>query len=427
MGTLKASQFNVYSEAVDGHHYIFNTLTHNLVLASSDETAAIAAGEAFDDRVEELGFVVREAYDEADHSLKLREAVKHAPDQALHITVVPGLACNFSCGYCYNGTGHQARKIADVFSRALDHIKANMVPGAPVHVTWYGGEPLLYLPRIRRFTKEVTALCDAAGSRYSCDLLTNASLLTAEAGEAIAEARTTSIQVSIDWPVEVSERHERGERPEASLAKVIENINNLPVEVEVTVRINVFPGFLPTFEQLVRMLVTGIRRPFEAYLHRIHRSNHPDHVDRSLELAIHDPSHYYREYMAAVRQLEAHGLHYYDLPQLNEHGVCMAQTRGKVVIGPFEGARKCIREVYGAGAVVDDEGKPNEIAEFYLNSEIDRDSVCRKCTYLPICGGGCVKDQLESPDDVSDRCTPWKFVLRDRLTDKLRLELEGRS
>jgi uncharacterized protein len=420
---LKPSTFNVFSDEVAGKRLLFNTLTHNLATISSSEYDALCRGHLFDNRAEELGFVVRHDFDEAGFASHLREQVKNAPEDHLHVTIVPGLACNYSCGYCYNGIGHQALKVAGVFEKAKKHIHEHLSVGKDVHVTWYGGEPLLYLAPIERFSKDIAERCSSLGSRYSSDLLTNASLLTPEVGEVLSKLHLTSIQVSIDWPVKLSERHRPGESPQAALAGVLAKINNVPNDIDVTIRINVFPGFLDTFSVLVAQLKASVDRPFEAYIHRIHKSNDPKQLERSLEFSILDPEEYHYQYAIAVNQLEESGLYPYDMPEMNEHGLCMAESKSKVVIGPFEGVRKCIREVYGEGAVIDDQGIINEVGSYYLNSTLPEGSVCRKCTYLPICGGGCVKDQLESPEDVSDRCTPWKYVLPDRLTRRLRAEL----
>lgn len=140
--------------------------------------------------------------------------------------------CNLRCAYCYYGSNrpgerqHSPRMMTwETAKRALDFFlprskwtlarwqnrtNAPTLPNGdevePPCVGFYGGEPLVNWPLVKRVTEYVRALPD--GDDYMVNFTTNGTLLTPEISAFLCENRV-SILVSLDGPKEIHDRYRR--------------------------------------------------------------------------------------------------------------------------------------------------------------------------------------------------------------------------
>jgi radical SAM protein with 4Fe4S-binding SPASM domain len=252
-------------------------------------------------------------------------------------------------------------------------------------------------------------------------MLTNGRVLTEKVGDRLSECGIVELQVSVDIPVSRSPRHLRNETAEQSLLEVLSRINHIPSDVKVNLRVNAFPGFLDEFEPFADECQHRIDRDVYVYLHRVFESNVAVmNTAEAASLRYHDPSRFYRELLIAKNALRSRGFFQEYYPRGYQTGTCMAQNRRKLIFSP-DGLRICVREVAGPGARVV-EGIPNSVAAFYYSDSVSAKDLCWECEFLPLCQGGCVKERLERRSEYDKRCVPWKFVLRDELTEYLTRE-----
>jgi uncharacterized protein len=119
----------------------------------------------------------------------------------LHVTG----ACNLRCDYCYASPKTTARM---QWPTALGALQLASERDGEVHVIFFGGEPLLELPLLRR----VVRWCEqesAAPGRYRFQLVTNGLLVDQEVCRWAAEHHV-SVSVSLDGTQAAHELH-RGE------------------------------------------------------------------------------------------------------------------------------------------------------------------------------------------------------------------------
>lgn len=114
--------------------------------------------------------------------------------------------CNMGCSYCYAGEGQYGgpQKAMDkaTAEQALDHL---METGdEKVHVTFFGGEPLLNYPVMQHAIEVGLAKAKAAGKRITYSFTTNGSLLTADRVDWLA-AHKVGVSVSLDGPPEMQD------------------------------------------------------------------------------------------------------------------------------------------------------------------------------------------------------------------------------
>jgi uncharacterized protein len=107
-------------------------------------------------------------------------------------------ACNLRCSYCYNGHKSSRPMPMDV-ARAGVHmaIDAAVRPEQPVQLSFFGGEPLLHLPTMAEVCSYAREHADRAERTVRFVVVTNGTLLDADARRFIREQRMY-LGVSID-------------------------------------------------------------------------------------------------------------------------------------------------------------------------------------------------------------------------------------
>ena len=115
------------------------------------------------------------------------------------LTICPTMGCNFDCPYCFedHGRGKMSEEVQDdvvaLTERMLD---ASDIKN--LHVTWFGGEPLLAPGVIASLSKRLMALVEERGGGYDAGITTNGYLLTQDVVDMLERYKVSSMQVTID-------------------------------------------------------------------------------------------------------------------------------------------------------------------------------------------------------------------------------------
>lgn len=121
------------------------------------------------------------------------------PVRALALTV--SQTCNLACVYCYasggNFGGPDKRMPWDVARRAIDELAASAPPGGSLKIAFMGGEPAAARELIRRSVLHARRLAGARAVSVGFSITTNATLLTAEDAQFLADHRF-AVTVSLD-------------------------------------------------------------------------------------------------------------------------------------------------------------------------------------------------------------------------------------
>ena len=101
--------------------------------------------------------------------------------------------CNLGCRYCYqwrNGTNQKGTLMPwDVARTAVDYLVWRSGGRNDLQVTFFGGEPLLNYPMIKRVVAYCRSIEQAIGRKFVFELITNGTLLTAEVVDFLVEHR----------------------------------------------------------------------------------------------------------------------------------------------------------------------------------------------------------------------------------------------
>lgn len=109
-------------------------------------------------------------------------------------TILPTLACNARCVYCYEEGMEQVTMTPEIVEQTIRYILQTKAEGT-IEICWLGGEPLLG-------ESIIDSICNGlqdAGVNYISDMITNGSLLTEALANKISGLwKVTSVQISMD-------------------------------------------------------------------------------------------------------------------------------------------------------------------------------------------------------------------------------------
>jgi uncharacterized protein len=121
--------------------------------------------------------------------------------------------CNLACGYCYEYSDDKISTTVnkpkymgeDVAQAAIDTLIRESASRPLLHVTFFGGETLLNFPLMKWSVKYAREAAAAVGKQVDFSLTTNATLLTEEIADFLAEHRI-GVTVSIDGDKELNDK-----------------------------------------------------------------------------------------------------------------------------------------------------------------------------------------------------------------------------
>ena len=142
-------------------------------------------------------------------------AVKHLAEEGSvappirSINLLIAQRCNLRCTYCYGGGGEygEAGMMSEETAlRAVDWLLEQSGDNELVSVSFFGGEPLLALPLLKKVTAHLRETAAAAGKRANFAVATNGVLLD---DEALAWFKENGFRllVGFDGPPEIQDRN----------------------------------------------------------------------------------------------------------------------------------------------------------------------------------------------------------------------------
>jgi len=129
----------------------------------------------------------------------------NAENTRLKLTVVLNLDCNFACPYCYEGKMKGRFYMSDQTETDLIAFVADRLTPDKTALTvdFYGGEPLLSIPRICSISRKIRALAGGRGATYGFTLVTNGSLFTRKVAEKLVPLGLKGVKITLDGPAEI--------------------------------------------------------------------------------------------------------------------------------------------------------------------------------------------------------------------------------
>jgi uncharacterized protein len=271
---MQLSRFVVgYRNVRHGEHVLYSVLYDRYVGVDQTTFAAIerwtqGAAPANSDEREaqaallEDGFLVESrAADDQGLREHLDRAAEGIPGE-MHVTLMPTLACNLACDYCFQkehpafGKMNTPTEDATVewILRAVDERKLRSL-----HVHYFGGEPLTRKDFVLRTAEILSASMAARGGTFAWSCTTNGVNLTPDFAAKMRAFGDGSFKVTLDGDRETHDQMRTYRNGRGSFDEIFENV----VACASIVRIRIGGNFLPeqqaSFEKLlVRLESSGL-------------------------------------------------------------------------------------------------------------------------------------------------------------------------
>ncbi len=190
----------------------------------------------------ELGYLVDICEDEQN---KLEAAyLEYIASPVLHLYILVTEECNFRCLYCYQE--HRSIILSqDVQKGIIRFVKKNIRRYTGVHISWFGGEPLLCMDIIRKLSEELIKICKEQRRSYKADITTNGYLLTVPIIKELIKYKVLYYQVTIDGLKDTHDRRKKLKNGSGTYDIIIRNLLNIKQDIHTrTISILIRSNFL---------------------------------------------------------------------------------------------------------------------------------------------------------------------------------------
>lgn len=254
----KYSQFNIeVSETID-YMLLYNTYSLKYRWISKPEYADIKDNLTIDIgdvpvELAESGFIVPVDIDEIQR-LKDEAYSKVNHPENMFISIFTTLACNYRCVYCFEkdqlcNSDHMTIETADETIAFIKRYREKYNVNNPVHIKWFGGEPLLNMEIIRYITTELRN----NNIKLWAKMYTNGRLLTRDLALELKELGVTDdVVIPIDG---LAENYARIKGcSEKDFYTVLENIRDTQDILRIVIHLNVSDSTKQDTTELYRVI-----------------------------------------------------------------------------------------------------------------------------------------------------------------------------
>lgn len=435
---MKLSKYN-HSVRYDGESYLFNAYhrgVHRVEPYVVDALKRLDLGEeGWNDglpndiqaKLADSGYIIPEYLDE-HAKLRNERETDRLNSQTINLTIAPTIDCNFGCPYCFEGEDKPQERMSEKTMYAvLEFLKDIISPETrSLHVTWFGGEPLLGLPQIEQLTKLLEEhVLDPQNLIYSASIITNGYGLTHKIATKLSALGVKSAQVTIDGTKEYHDkrRFKKGNR-EGTFDRIVQNIQDSCDTIRIQVRANLDKENQKSFSDLVSYLYDDCNLKGKIF---VYPAVMRDDGDTEWEQSYGSMNEYMKGQVKLHKEALKHGIRLLKFPP-RVNLFCGSSKPTFWVIAPNGDLHKCWDTINDRGQAV---GNVNK-------KKIDRDAErkwaewspfnhekCKSCNVMPLCMGGCANKAFQKGGEP--QCEEWKFGLNEAIQMWIEEKVSGRS
>lgn len=341
------------------------------------------------------GFVVNKAIDEYENYMfRSKQFILNKNHDVASFIIALTMQCNLRCKYCFE-EGKYGRIKAD--KELLDNIYLFITSFVlnnkkkKLHITWFGGEPMLAYDSIVALSKRLIDFCNNNNVKYHSSMASNGILFNDENIKELKEVcMLNHVQISMDGEKEYYKSLKHASDNDYNT--VYNNlINIVRADIGLSIRLNVCDKNIESVLRLTEQL-TSIE-DFHAiiYLGKIIKYNNSDIFEEIsddnlllLEEKISGMISDYDEYKYMLSK------------QLKPKGAsCGYMVHDRCLIGNDGYLYRCEHQINDKRFAIGD------LKNGFYHNKVDNQMIfnelpekCKKCSVMPICMGGCVSDRL---------------------------------
>lgn len=378
-----------------GQLLFFSTRKGSLSILPEAAYSALLAGqrlEQFEEQLVKLGILVADRDQERADVLDY-VALLNRLSTVVTASIIPGLSCNFSCIYCYEGSQKGSHKMSGaVAEQAVDFLKKRFLQAANTKMVldFYGGEPLLYPELITYFASRLKPFVEERGGVFEITLVSNGSLLTRQRVAELLPHGLASVKITMDGPPETHNRFRPFRTGKPSFDAVLANMKEYADLVRIGLGGNFTRETYQRFPELLDILLAAGLGPdkidvfqFSAVMQVADQFALPNFHGgcvQSSEPWLAEAALFLRD------EVKKRG---YATPRIIP-SACMIDMANGFVIHYDGSLYKCVAMIghkeFQAGDLW--QGFHDYAAAHHLENFKDHEP-CATCLYLPLCFGGC--------------------------------------
>lgn len=439
MTSLQPSRYNFVVHGQDGDVGLFNASTGAVLRLSGRDTRSLTdclmdpkqrlSTQDFADellgRLKRGGFIVAA---ETDEVATIRERYWLARGETPTVlTITTTMNCNLGCYYCYEERSGDRLELTDV-SAVVDLAHKIVTAGGrrSLHVDWYGGEPLLNIDFLEAASNALQSYCADAGLSYVASIISNGTLWPSDIEGFVARNRIRQAQISFDG-LTANHNKRRRYRKEFgqgnSFDAAVALVDRLVQCTRVDLRFNIDRGnqddLLPFVAFARARGWFGAAYPAVLQPARLASYSGSSAFMRNHELTLEEFDALRASVRAALADTER--VEESEVPDgvlRPKSSVCAALATHSIVVGAEGHTYRCglqvgekRRAVGGLSSSRAPAGESHD-AGWWEAFDPTVSPSCSRCSFLPVCWGGCPKKHLEADDHaIQEQGRYWRTNL----------------
>ena len=404
---FKHSIYNNLIPITNKYSLLYNTYTNKYLLLSPILRSGIRSSveslekdyPVFYKQLIETGCLVDENEDEA---LRLAERVREVDENmsSYRLTINPTINCNFKCWYCYEE--HRKTKMLPETLEAVKKFitaKTNSPELKEFHLSFFGGEPLLYYwPVVLPIMEHLNRCKQNRPELHTfVHFTTNGYLLDERMIASLKEQQAQSFQITLDGTREEHDQTRFPYKGGKSFDRIVRNVICLLENgFKVTLRLNytsrnarrmqeIVPLFAGLAEEAKQNLTVDFQQVWQD------RGSETEDTQAYIEACI--------DLFTMQKIRTTHKYHDY------VRNSCYADKKNSAVINYDGKVYKCTARDFTPGnseGYLSPEGEIVWDMEKYQLRRTIRFTrpQCRQCRIAPICGGACSQKHIEQQNSV---------------------------
>ncbi|MFF9408074.1 radical SAM protein [Streptomyces anandii] len=340
--------------------------------------------------------------------------------------------CNLGCYYCYEKRSDEALDVGDADTLVeIARERVGRRGKKSLHIDWYGGEPLMNLAFMERASHALQDFCAAEGILYHASVVSNGTRWPQDVSGFVDRHRIREVQISFDGLKDNHDRRRRyrpvhrTEQDVSSFDQAVSLVDELVRHTRVDLRYNADHGNAGDLAGFVELAIERgwFDGPYRCVLMVAKLSAYSD---RSAFLRPHELSAEEFEALQALaeRMLPKDARDDQDIVDgfpRPKTSVCGALAPDSAVVGADGLEYRCglqVGEIHRAvstfrrGLPLLGESGPGADSAWWDSFDPTRLPTCSRCSFLPVCWGGCPKRHLDADQaGVADEGRYWRTNL----------------
>jgi uncharacterized protein len=377
----------------EGHFLLYSTKKSAAVRVSPALLAAARSDTLTDSERSTLSRLEVWTDDPDGEREKMRAALVRSNERSRQFTatVVLNLDCNLACPYCYEapfrGREYMAHETASLFVDLV--IRDQIGRDRDVEINFYGGEPLLSVPRIREIARPLQYAARARGTQFSFFLFTNGVLLDRPLVEELVPLGLTGALVTLDGPQEIHDRQRPFVSGKGSFDRIVANLREVSDLIDIQLNGNYTGENYREFPRLLDVLlnegITPDRLKKVQFSPVTHKSSPTAFIDGHSGCAPADNACIMTAAPFLREEILRRGYH---IPK-PVMAACAVEFDGYLVVNHDGSLYKCPAFMGWPELAIGTLAAGIRDYAASHNLDVWKNDTCLDCAYLPICFGGC--------------------------------------